>query len=84
MTHHIASHIITTSHQPQERVRRDLTEWLLFLRDTGFDGWRLDFVRGYAGQFVKQYVDATVPALGEGPAGLFFWGGESFLQPEMC
>lgn len=30
----------------QEFVRRDIKEWLNWLRnDIGFDGWRLDFVR---------------------------------------
>lgn len=41
--------------------------WLKFLRHSiGFDGWRLDFVRGYHGQYVKQYVDETVPELAFG------------------
>ena len=32
----------------QERVRKDLTNWLRWLRNTvGFDGWRFDFVKGY-------------------------------------
>ena len=30
----------------QDFVRRDIKEWLNWLRnDIGFDGWRLDFVR---------------------------------------
>ena len=32
----------------QERVRKDLTNWMKWLRNTvGFDGWRFDFVKGY-------------------------------------
>ena len=46
----------------QERVRADITEWLQYLRTVGFDGWRFDFVRGYSGQYIKQYIDATVRA----------------------
>jgi hypothetical protein len=45
---------------PQERIRNDIIEWLRYLKTVGFDGWRFDFVRGYNGQFVKMYVDATV------------------------
>ena len=30
----------------QERVRRDIIEWLRFLRNSiGFDGWRFDYVK---------------------------------------
>ena len=50
------------------KVREDLTRWLTWLRTSiGFDGWRFDYVKGYSGEFVKQYVDATVPdvAVGE-------------------
>jgi alpha-amylase len=45
----------------QERIQNDIIEWLRFLKNSiGFDGWRYDFVRGYSGQFVKVYTDATV------------------------
>ena len=38
----------------QERVRTDLKQWLSWLRqDVGFQGMRLDFCKGYAGQWVK-------------------------------
>lgn len=54
----------------QERVRNDYIEWLKFLRNSiGYDGWRLDFVRGYQGSYVKTYVDSTVPAMAFGE----FW-----------
>ncbi|KAL0052418.1 hypothetical protein WJX82_001760 [Trebouxia sp. C0006] len=46
----------------QDYVRKDLTDWMEWLRDDiGFDGWRFDFVRGYGGQFVREYVLATEP-----------------------
>ncbi|KAF5840255.1 glycoside hydrolase superfamily [Dunaliella salina] len=51
----------------QEFVRRDIIEWLNFLRhDVGFDGWRFDFVRGWPGHFAKQYIEATNPAFALG------------------
>ncbi len=41
----------------QERVRSDLKQWLSWLRqDVGFDGIRLDFSKGYGGQYVKVRV----------------------------
>lgn len=52
----------------QPFVRRDICEWMNWLRDTiGFDGWRLDFVRGFTGEAVGLYMDATAPdfAVGE-------------------
>jgi len=51
----------------QERVRNDYIAWLQWLRNSiGFDGWRLDFVIGYAGEYTKQYINATVPELAFG------------------
>ncbi|PSC71161.1 alpha-amylase chloroplastic [Micractinium conductrix] len=52
----------------QEFVKRDLQEWLAWLRlHVGFDGWRLDFVKGFHGSHVKDYMEASVPqfAVGE-------------------
>ena len=41
---------------------QDLKEWLTWLRqDVGFDGWRFDFVKGYRGERVREYVEATQP-----------------------
>ena len=38
----------------QERLRKDLIEWLKWLQQhVGFTGWRFDFVKGYAGDAVK-------------------------------
>jgi alpha-amylase len=51
----------------QERVRRDISEWMKYLRKSiGFDGWRFDFVKGYEGKWIQEYVDATVPELAFG------------------
>jgi len=31
----------------QERIRRDISEWMRYLRQSiGFDGWRFDYVKG--------------------------------------
>lgn len=41
-----------------------------FLRSSiGFDGWRFDFVKGYPGDILKEYIDSTVPELSVGE----FW-----------
>ncbi|KAL1546966.1 alpha-amylase [Salvia divinorum] len=50
------------------RVRAELSDWLNWLKsDVGFDGWRLDFVKGFAARITKFYVDRTRPdfAVGE-------------------
>lgn len=43
-------------------VKSGLSEWLQWMRsETGFDGWRLDFARGYGGEHAGDYVDASGP-----------------------
>ncbi|KAF8399420.1 hypothetical protein HHK36_015285 [Tetracentron sinense] len=64
----------------QDFVRKDLKEWLIWLRkEIGYDGWRLDFVRGFWGGYVKDYMDASEPyfALGE------YWDSLSYTYGEM-
>ncbi|XP_049403076.1 alpha-amylase 3, chloroplastic [Solanum stenotomum] len=64
----------------QEFVRNDIREWLLWLREEiGYDGWRLDFVRGFWGGYVKDYLEATEPyfAVGE------FWDSLVYTYGEM-
>ncbi|CAJ1939920.1 unnamed protein product [Sphenostylis stenocarpa] len=64
----------------QEFVRKDLKEWLLWLREEiGYDGWRLDFVRGFWGGYVKDYLEASEPyfAVGE------YWDSLSYTYGEM-
>lgn len=42
-------------------IRDALIEWLTWLRDdVGFDGWRFDFVQGYAPEYAREYVEKTV------------------------
>ena len=51
-------------------IRNDLINWMKFLRSSiGFDGWRFDFVKGYPGDVLKEYIDSTVPELSVGE----FW-----------
>ncbi|KAL8137896.1 hypothetical protein V2J09_003897 [Rumex salicifolius] len=64
----------------QDFVRNDIKEWMRWLKDDiGYDGWRLDFVRGFWGGYVKDYMDATVPyfAVGE------YWDSLSYKYGEM-
>ncbi|KAI4384241.1 hypothetical protein MLD38_002421 [Melastoma candidum] len=64
----------------QDFVRKDIKEWLCWLRDEiGYDGWRLDFVRGFWGGYVKDYLDASEPyfAVGE------YWDSLSYTYGEV-
>ncbi|XP_008446314.2 alpha-amylase 3, chloroplastic isoform X4 [Cucumis melo] len=64
----------------QDFVRNDIKEWLCWLRkEIGYDGWRLDFVRGFWGGYVKDYLDASEPyfAVGE------YWDSLSYTYGEM-
>ncbi len=42
------------------RVRADIINWLNWLRDyVGFDGFRFDYTKGFAGKYVQEYVEKT-------------------------
>lgn len=50
------------------QVRQELSDWMNWLKtEIGFDGWRFDFVKGYAPQYTKVYMENTNPnfAVGE-------------------
>ncbi|XP_021753561.1 alpha-amylase-like [Chenopodium quinoa] len=50
------------------RVQKELIDWMNWLKaDIGFDGWRLDFVKGYSPSITKLYMERTQPdfAVGE-------------------
>ncbi|CAH9123882.1 unnamed protein product [Cuscuta epithymum] len=64
----------------QEFVRKDIKEWLCWLREEiGYDGWRLDFVRGFWGGYVKDYLENSEPyfAVGE------YWDSLSYTYGKM-
>ncbi|KAL8161546.1 hypothetical protein V2J09_013035 [Rumex salicifolius] len=64
----------------QDFVRRDIQEWMRWLKnEVGYDGWRLDFVRGFWGGYVKDYLDATEPYFSVGE----FWDSLSYTYSEM-
>mmetsp|Transcript_6603 Transcript_6603/g.13364 ORF Transcript_6603/g.13364 Transcript_6603/m.13364 type:complete len:511 (-) Transcript_6603:890-2422(-) len=66
----------------QDFVKRDIIDWLNTLRkDIGFDAYRIDYARGFSGEFVKGYVEATNPifAVGEMWDGLEYDG--SYMRP---
>lgn len=64
----------------QDFVRKDIKEWLCWLRkDIEYDGWRLDFVRGFWGGYVKDYIEATEPYFSVGE----FWDSLSYTYGEM-
>lgn len=51
----------------QTYVQNSIKDWLKWLRsDIGYDGWRYDYVRGYAGSYVGSYNDATAPCISIG------------------
>jgi hypothetical protein len=59
---------------------QDIKHWLSWLRrDVGFDGWRFDFVKGYGGRHVREYVEATSPDLAVGE----FWDDCAYTDSEM-
>lgn len=50
------------------KIQQDLWEWMNWLKsNVGFDGWRFDFAKGYAGNLLGAYIQNTSPkfAIGE-------------------
>ncbi|KAJ8541093.1 hypothetical protein K7X08_001909 [Anisodus acutangulus] len=53
-----------------KRVQKDLSDWMNWLKsEIGFDGWRFDFVKGYAPSMTKIYMQNTSPGFAVGE----FW-----------
>lgn len=48
------------------KIRQDIVDWLKYLKNLGYDGWRFDYVKGYGGEFTRKYIDATVPLMAFG------------------
>ncbi|KAJ4974127.1 hypothetical protein NE237_007301 [Protea cynaroides] len=65
----------------QDFVRRDIKEWLNWLRnEIGFDGWRLDFARGFSGGYVKEYIETSNPAFAIGE----YWDSLAYEGGNLC
>lgn len=61
-------------------VQDGIIEFLGKLKDLGFCGWRYDFVKGYAGRYVRMYNKETEPVFSVGE----YWptAGYSSLNPD--
>ena len=59
----------------QDFVKQDIGEWMVWLRtNIGFDGWRLDFVKGFHGSHVKDYLEVSHPLFSVGE----YWDALSY------
>lgn len=61
--HHAAGRDLD-HHNPD--VRNAIKTYLRKLKNLGFQGWRYDLTKGYAGQFIADYNEATAPAFSVG------------------
>ncbi|KAH9742299.1 alpha-amylase isozyme 3A [Citrus sinensis] len=44
------------------KVQKELSDWMNWLKtEIGFDGWRFDFVKGYAPSITRLYMKNTMP-----------------------
>ncbi|KAD7479496.1 hypothetical protein E3N88_02632 [Mikania micrantha] len=65
----------------QDFVRNDVKQWLNWLKSNiGYDGWRLDFVRGFSGGYVKEYIEASNPAFAIGE----YWDSLAYEGGNLC
>ncbi|KAJ0704293.1 putative alpha-amylase [Helianthus annuus] len=65
----------------QDFVRNDVKEWLNWLKNNiGYDGWRLDFVRGFSGEYVKEYIESSNPAFAIGE----YWDSLAYEGGDLC
>jgi alpha-amylase len=58
------------------KVRSSLSDWLSWMRGVGFDGWRFDYVKGYSGEYTRQYINASVPKIAFGE----YWDACSYTN----
>ena len=57
-------------------VQNVVKSWQSTLKSVGFDGWRYDYVKGYGGNFVQTYNNASAPVFSVGE----YWPTQSFDQ----
>lgn len=57
-------------------VRTAIKDWLNSLKTFGYDGWRYDFVHGFAAQYITEYNAATSPTFTVGED----WKGKQEIQ----
>ncbi|KAJ7294307.1 hypothetical protein O6H91_Y267200 [Diphasiastrum complanatum] len=75
-----------------KQVQDELTDWLNWLKaEIGFDGWRFDFVKGYAPTYTQLYCERTNPtfAVGELWTSLSYVNGrlagnQNFHRQQLC
>lgn len=58
------------------KVRQSLSDWLVWMRGVGYDGWRFDYVKGYSGEATRHYIDASVPKIAFGE----YWDACSYTN----
>ena len=59
---------------------QDIKQWLSWLRsDVDFDGWRFDFVKGYPGRYVMEYIEASYPKMAVGE----FWDDCAYTDSKL-
>lgn len=61
-------------------IRQDLIQWLKDLKtEIGFDGWRFDFVKGYPGEILREYIESTNPEIAVGE----FWDSCAYTNSDL-
>mmetsp|Transcript_36477 Transcript_36477/g.77584 ORF Transcript_36477/g.77584 Transcript_36477/m.77584 type:complete len:786 (+) Transcript_36477:78-2435(+) len=64
-----------------KKVQQSISVWLRWLQlQVGFDGWRFDFVKGYAAEFVGLYCEKSRPAWAVGE----LWGDMAYDDNGLC
>jgi len=63
-----------------QTVQNDIVEWMNWMKSVGFDGWRYDYVKGYAPRFNLKYDEATKPKFSVGE----LWTSMSYKGMKMA
>ncbi|MDP7423428.1 MAG: alpha-amylase family glycosyl hydrolase, partial [bacterium] len=62
-------------------VQRDIIEWMNWLKDLGFAGWRYDFSKGYHATYTGRYDSKTKPVFSVGEIWTDMSFDGSYLKP---